>query len=169
MTEIYIDKNSKLSGAMLSLEIVASFLACAFLYVHFGSEEYKYLFVIIYVGIVYLITRLHKHFFPTRLELYMKIYDEYMEVYQEEVTTIQFAHIYNIDYIEKTEYSREDGEREIIVGIDVSWKGEKSGGAIVLDRSAFIGVDNGVEERISIEELMFIIRQHIHNSSKKCL
>ncbi len=163
MMEIYKDKNAQLSSLLLILEIMAVPFAFVFLGDKLKAVINSTLLVFMLIGIIVLIYFLHSKFFPKRLKLYIKIYDEYMEVYdEEEVTTIPFAYIYNTGYIEETYYSRNDGAKEVKVGIDISWKGEDSSGAIELNKSRFVSIEDGEHDDMSLEDLMDVIRQHIY-------
>jgi tetratricopeptide (TPR) repeat protein len=165
MIEIYKNTNSTLSGILLVIEIMAFCIASFFLRFHFVINEY--LMLILLVGSSVSVFFLHRKFFPKRLKLYIRVYDEYMEVYQEEMVTIPFAYIYYIDYIVSTYYSSEDGEKEYNVGIDISWKGENSAGIIELKESSLIDMTNGLADVMTIEDLMCLIRQHMYKSHKE--
>ena len=152
MTEIYVDKLKKLSVLFQVLEITLSFVGCAFLAAHLGIERVSSIIIALISAVI--IYFLHLRFFPKRIELYIRIHDDYMEVLDsatKQFTVIPFTGIYYLDYITETIHSREDGDREVIVGIDVSWKGDGNSGIIEIKGNL---VD------MSYEQLMDIIKHH---------
>ena len=165
MTEIYKDKNNISSGCVFLLEIMAINAALIIFAMNFKINSY--LAVVLLMGCPGLTYFLHKRFFPKRLELYIRAYDDYMEVYQEETVTIPFAYIYYIDYIISTHYSREYGKKESKTGIDISWKGENSAGIIELKEGGLVDMTYGTADEITIEYVMYLIRQRMYQSHQK--
>ena len=156
MIEVYVDKLKELSALFQALEAPLSFVGCAFLAINLGIDK-AFCIIIALIGAV-IIYFLHLRFFPKRIELYIRIHDDYMEVLDSassKYTVIPFASIYYLDYITKTEYSIPDDDREfieeVIVGIDVSWKGNGSSGIIEI---------KGNMIDMSYEQLMDIIISH---------
>lgn len=164
MKEIYINKNYTLSEILLVLEITAAFFAPLFWGIHF--EINFLLMYILMVGSPVSVFFLHRKFFPKRLKLYIKAYDEYMEVYQEEKVTIPYSYIYYIDYIAKT-FTSDSEEVDYNYGIDISWKGENSAGIIELKEKSLIDMTNGWADVMTIEDLMSLIQYYMNKSYKE--
>lgn len=84
----------------------------------------------------------------------MEVFDSESQQYK----TIPFAAIYYLDYITQESSSLEYDDREVIVGIDVSWKGNGSSGIIEI---------KGNMVDMSYKQLMDIIIQHTTPSEQR--